>query len=191
MKRLVWAMTITMAMAGAAMLLSACSSGVPLNETPPDDSTGIPPGQGIHVTSGGGDSAPAGQSTVRGVSLNNVSRDNEVVSSNRVVYFDFDSFVIRPEFQILIEAHAKHLKTDKSRQIAIEGHTDERGGREYNLALGQKRAEAVRRALMLQGVSDAQIEAVSFGKERPAMQGGSDQAMAKNRRAEILYVATR
>jgi peptidoglycan-associated lipoprotein len=108
-----------------------------------------------------------------------------------VVYFDFDSFVIRPEFQLLIESHAKYLKADRSRQITIEGHTDERGGREYNLALGQKRAEAVRRSLMLQGVSDNQIEPVSFGEERPAASGNSESAMAKNRRAEIIYVTTR
>jgi peptidoglycan-associated lipoprotein len=69
----------------------------------------------------------------------------------------------------------------------LEGHTDERGGREYNLALGQKRAEAVRRALVLQGVSESQVEAVSFGKEKPAVVGNSDAAMEKNRRAEISY----
>ena len=128
---------------------------------------------------------------MQGVALNNTTREPATASSNRVVYFDFDSFVIRPEFQLLIETHGKYLKADKSRQITIEGHTDERGGREYNLALGQKRAEAVRRSLMLQGVSDNQIEAVSFGKERPAVPGDSEQAMAKNRRAEIIYATTR
>lgn len=184
MKRLVWAMA-------GVVLLGACSSGVPLTEPPSEDKLGVTPGQGIHVTTGGADATGAGQSAVRGVSLNNVSRDMAAVSSNRLVYFDFDSFVIRPEFQILIETHAKYLKADKTRQISIEGHTDERGGREYNLALGQKRSEAVRRALMLQGVADAQIEAVSFGEERPAVQGDSEQAMAKNRRAEIVYVTTR
>jgi peptidoglycan-associated lipoprotein len=101
------------------------------------------------------------------------------------VYFDFDSYSIRPEFQTVIEAHARVLKADKAKKASIQGHTDERGGREYNLALGQKRAEAVRRALSLSGVSDAQMEAVSFGKEKPAMLGGSDAAMEKNRRAEI------
>lgn len=184
MKRLVWAMA-------GAVLLSACSSGVPLTEKSADDQSGIPAGQGIHVTTGGADSSAAGQSTVQGVALNNTTREPATASSNRVVYFDFDSFVIRPEFQLLIETHGKYLKADKSRQITIEGHTDERGGREYNLALGQKRAEAVRRSLMLQGVSDNQIEAVSFGKERPAVPGDSEQAMAKNRRAEIVYTTTR
>jgi len=107
--------------------------------------------------------------------------------ANRVVYFDYDSFAIRPEFQSVIETHAKIIKVDKSKKVAIEGHTDERGGREYNLALGQKRAEAVRRALVLLGVSENQVEAVSFGKEKPAVLGSTEAAMEKNRRAEISY----
>lgn len=108
-----------------------------------------------------------------------------LVGGGRIVYFDYDSFAVRPEFQAIIEAHARVLKADKSKKASIEGHTDERGGREYNLALGQKRAEAVRKALSLLGVMDAQMEAVSFGKEKPAVLGGLDAAMEKNRRAEI------
>jgi peptidoglycan-associated lipoprotein len=104
-----------------------------------------------------------------------------------VVYFDYDSFAIRPEFQSVIEAHARLLKGEKTRKVVIGGHTDERGGREYNLALGQKRAEAVRQALSLQGVSESQLEAVSFGKEKPADSGTSEAALSKNRRAEISY----
>jgi peptidoglycan-associated lipoprotein len=95
--------------------------------------------------------------------------------------------VVKPEFQGAIEAHAKFLTANKARKMAIEGHTDERGGREYTLALGQRRAEAVRRALGLLGVSDAQVEAVSFGKEKPAVPGSDEEAMAKNRRAELNY----
>jgi peptidoglycan-associated lipoprotein len=105
----------------------------------------------------------------------------------RVIYFDYDSFTIKPEFQGAIEAHAKFLATNKTRRLAIEGHTDERGGREYNLALGQKRAEAVRRGLGLLGVTDAQVEAVSFGKEKPAAMGSNEEAFAQNRRAELSY----
>jgi peptidoglycan-associated lipoprotein len=108
-------------------------------------------------------------------------------TANRTVYFDYDSYAIRPEFQALIETHAKIIKADKNKKVAIEGHTDERGGREYNLALGQKRAEAVRRALGLLGVSENQMEAVSFGKEKPAVLGSTEAAMEKNRRAEISY----
>lgn len=105
----------------------------------------------------------------------------------RVVYFDYDSYVIKPEAQSLIEAHARFIKAGAARKAVIEGHTDERGGREYNLALGQRRAEAVRRALGLLGVSDNQIEAVSFGEEKPAVQGYGEDAYSKNRRAEISY----
>ena len=86
-----------------------------------------------------------------------------------------------------MDVHAKYLTANKGRKMAIEGHTDERGGREYNLALGQKRAEAVRRALGLLGVTDSQVEAVSFGKEKPAASGFDESSMAKNRRAEINY----
>ena len=105
----------------------------------------------------------------------------------RIVYFDYDSYVIKPEFQSLIEAHARFLKANSGRRVAIEGHTDERGGREYNLALGQRRSEAVRRALGLLGVPDNQVEAVSFGKEKPAAPGSDEAAWAQNRRAEIVY----
>jgi peptidoglycan-associated lipoprotein len=87
----------------------------------------------------------------------------------------------------MIETHARYLRANPDRKAVIEGHTDETGGREYNLALGQKRAEAVRRALALLGVSDAQIEAVSYGKEKPAVLGSDEAALAKNRRAEIIY----
>jgi peptidoglycan-associated lipoprotein len=106
---------------------------------------------------------------------------------SRLVYFDYDSYVIKPEFQPVIEAHARFLKANTARKVVIEGHTDERGGREYNLALGQRRSEAVRRALNLLGVPDSQVEAVSFGKEKPAVPGGDEAAWAKNRRAEIAY----
>ena len=92
-----------------------------------------------------------------------------------------------PEFQSVIEGHARFLKSNATRRVVIEGHTDERGGREYNLALGQRRSEAVRRALGLLGVNDAQVEAVSFGEEKPALPGSDDAAWAQNRRAEIAY----
>ncbi|MFO0444337.1 MAG: peptidoglycan-associated lipoprotein Pal, partial [Betaproteobacteria bacterium] len=105
--------------------------------------------------------------------------------AERVVYFDFDSFAIRDDFKALIEGHARVLAREGDRRMTIEGHTDERGGREYNLALGQKRAEAVVRSLVLLGVSERQLEAVSFGKERPAAQGSDESAWARNRRAEL------
>jgi peptidoglycan-associated lipoprotein len=104
-----------------------------------------------------------------------------------VVYFDFDSFELKPEGVAVVDAHARFLNTNKGRALVVEGHADERGGREYNLALGQKRAEAVRRRLALQGVPDGQVEAVSFGEEKPAVAGADEAAHDKNRRAEIKY----
>ena len=112
---------------------------------------------------------------------------NAPVGIARIVYFDFDSFVVKPEYQSVLEGHARYLKASSARKVMIEGHTDERGGREYNLALGQKRAEAVRRSLALLGVADAQMEAVSFGKEKPAAQGHGEDAHSQNRRAELSY----
>jgi peptidoglycan-associated lipoprotein len=106
---------------------------------------------------------------------------------SRIVYFDYDSYVLKSEFQSLIEAHARFLKANDRHRISIEGHTDERGGREYNLALGQRRSEAVRRALDLLGIRDSRIEAISFGEEKPALPGHEEAAWSRNRRAEIVY----
>ena len=105
--------------------------------------------------------------------------------AQRIVYFDFDSFVVKDEFRPMLEAHAKVLSANRGKRMVLEGHTDERGGREYNLALGQKRADAVLRTLVLLGVQDAQLEAVSFGEERPAVPGSDEAAWAKNRRVEL------
>jgi len=95
--------------------------------------------------------------------------------------------VVKSEFQSAIEAHAQFLKANPKAKVSLEGHTDERGGREYNLALGQKRADAVRQSLSLLGVQESQVESVSFGKEKPAAQGSDESAFAKNRRAEFFY----
>ncbi|MEY4979741.1 MAG: peptidoglycan-associated lipoprotein Pal [Pseudomonadota bacterium] len=105
----------------------------------------------------------------------------------RVVYFDFDSTLVREEFRPVLEAHAQYLRADSRRQVGLEGHADERGSREYNLALGQRRSESVRRSLSLLGVADSQMEAVSFGEEKPAMAGQDEAAYAKNRRVEFTY----
>ena len=110
-----------------------------------------------------------------------------LATRERIVYFDFDSFVIRPEARPTIEAHGRRLRADAKLHVALEGHTDDRGGREYNLGLGQKRADAVRKALSLMGVADSQMEAVSFGKEKPAVPGNTEAAMQENRRVEINY----
>ena len=107
------------------------------------------------------------------------------VGAGSVVYFDFDSSEIRPEFAGVVSAQAQRLAANPSLRVRLEGHTDERGSREYNIALGERRAQAVRRALMMQGVADAQLTTVSYGEERPAMEGAEEAAYAQNRRVEF------
>jgi peptidoglycan-associated lipoprotein len=107
--------------------------------------------------------------------------------SKRVVYFDFDSADIRADSQTVVGAHARYLAANASQKIRLEGHADERGSREYNIGLGERRSQSVRRALLLQGVAEVQIATVSYGEERPAEAGSSEQAYAANRRVEIVY----
>ena len=166
-------------LAAVAVFVAGCSS-VPLDSPPVEDrSSGGAAGGSSVVTPASTSAGTVDDSATRGVAI--------PAFEARVVYFDYDSFVIKPEFQALIEANAKVIKASAGRKIVLEGHADERGGREYNLALGQKRAEAVRRALNLLGVADSQLEAVSFGKEKPAVQGTGEAVWAKNRRVEISY----
>ena len=173
----------------AAVWLAGCSSAVKLDEapvetrTPSANATGATTGGGA-TTSGGAAGSGAGQSTVAPVDLTRTATI-AAASAGRVVYFDFDSFIVRDEFRGLIDAHARALAASQGRRMLIEGHTDERGGREYNLALGQKRAQAVAQSMKLLGAGDAQVEPVSFGKERPAADGHDEAAWAKNRRAEL------
>ena len=155
---------LSIAMAVLA-LVAGCSSGVDLDNVPVEDKNGAPLSTGAN----GANAGNTGQSGVRGVDLSQSGADAAgPVGVSRIVYFDYDSYVIKQDYQSLIDAHARFMKSGNARKVVIEGHTDERGGREYNLALGQKRAEAVRRSLGLLGVPDGQIEAVSFGKEKPA-----------------------
>lgn len=167
--------------ASMAVLLGACSS-TKLDNVPVEDKSGS-----IVSQPGGPGTGNAGERVVTAVTPGVPDKDKLPDVASRVVYFDYDSYAIRSDYQALIETNAKLLKADKSKKVAIEGHTDERGGREYNLALGQKRAESVKRAMGLQGVTESQLEAVSFGKEKPAVMGSTEDAMAKNRRAEISY----
>ena len=170
-----------------AASLGACSS-VKLDDVAVEDRNAAPVTGGVGGAGGGqGSTGAVDPRGVSGVQVGQNQVGQPPVGVSRVVYFDYDSFAIKPEFAAMLEAHARHLKADNRRRVALEGHTDERGGREYNLALGQKRAEAVRRALGLLGVNDAQLEAVSFGKEKPAEAGSDEAAYAKNRRVEITY----
>ena len=109
--------------------------------------------------------------------------------AKRTVYFDFDSSEIKGDGTDIVAAHAKYLAANHATRVRLEGHTDERGSREYNIGLGERRAQAVRRALLLQGAADTQISTVSYGEERPAVAGHDESAWAKNRRVEIVYLA--
>lgn len=133
-----------------------------------------------------GDGVPA----IVGVSPEKAAllRDPASTLSKRVIYFDFDSDAIREEFRPLIEAHAGFLKENGGARIILQGHTDERGSRDYNLALGQRRAESVRQALNLMGVQAEQVETVSLGEEKPIQEGHEEAAWQQNRRAEIHYL---
>jgi peptidoglycan-associated lipoprotein len=166
----------------ASALVAGCSS-VKLDDKPVEVKTATP--KPVDPNAGGADAGKASQSAVTTVEAGN-NRAAQDTNIPRVVYFDFDSFVVKDEFRPTIDANAKVLSGDRKRKVAVEGHTDERGGSEYNLALGQKRAEAVAKSLTLLGADDKQVEAVSFGKERPAAQGNDEAAWAKNRRAEIV-----
>ncbi|CAG9169475.1 peptidoglycan-associated lipoprotein Pal [Cupriavidus pampae] len=166
-------MTKTLAIA-ALLALGACSSGVKLDDA---------------AKSGAGTGAPAADG--RAVQPVDVSRDplNDPNGplAKRSVYFDFDSYSVKADYQSTLSAHAQYLNANKSRKVLIQGNTDERGTSEYNLALGQKRAEAVRRSLNSLGVADSQLEAVSLGKEKPKALGHDEAAWAENRRADIVY----
>jgi len=113
--------------------------------------------------------------------------DPNGVLAKRSVYFDFDSYAVKDEYNSLLSAHAKYLSSHTARKILVQGNTDERGGREYNLALGQKRAVAVTKSLSALGVAGSQVEAVSLGKEKPKAAGHDEAAWAQNRRADIVY----
>lgn len=168
---------------GVVTMLAGCGSSVKLDGAPVEDKAGT----AVTSLATDGNGSAVGKGGVTPVDISKSSLQGAMPAGPQIVFFDYDSFVIKPEFQSVIANHARFIAAVKGRKVSIEGHTDERGGREYNLALGQKRAEAVRKALGLLGVNDSQIEAVSFGKEKPAAMGSDDSAMAKNRRAEITY----
>lgn len=167
---------------GLVAVLAACGSGVKLDDVPVEDRKGTAAGAGA----GGGQSGAVDPRGVSGVAVNG-SDAAQPGAMSRIVYFDYDSFEVKGEFAATLEANARYLNANRTRRVNLEGHTDERGGREYNLALGQKRSEAVRRALALLGVTEAQMEAVSFGEEKPAQAGFDETAFGKNRRVELTY----
>ena len=137
------------------------------------------------TTSGTTTSGISGASTGAGGA--NPLKDPNNILSKRSIYFEFDSFVVEDKYKAQIDAHAKYLSGNRSAKVTLQGHTDERGSREYNIALGQKRAEAVKRAMTLMGVQEVLIETVSYGKEKPKREGHDEAAWAENRRVDIVY----
>lgn len=164
----------------AAAALAGCGSTVKLDDPAPVETRPVTPTVAVAPVVS---TAGMAESKIATVDLG--AQLTEAVKNQRVVYFDFDSDVVKDEFRGLIDAHAKRLNNDRKVSLMLEGHTDERGGREYNLALGQRRAESVAKSLTLLGTQASQVEAVSFGKERPAVQGGDEAAWSKNRRVEL------
>ncbi len=175
-----------------ALTLSACGTTGGTQATVEDrtgdtaGTTGTASGTQGTETTGVGGSAVAG-SAMGGQYAGDPRKDPANVLSKRSVFFDFDRFVVKDEYRPMLEAHAGYLKSKQDARVTLEGNADERGSREYNLALGQKRAEAVRKALAVLGVSDAQMEAISFGEEKPRNLGQTEEAYAENRRTDLVY----
>jgi peptidoglycan-associated lipoprotein len=161
----------------SAAVLSACSSPAKLTETP------------VVERSPAAATAPADPRQVGTVNTasSDPLNDPQGVLAKRSVYFDFDSYAVRDSETSVVQNHAQYLTKNKARTVLIQGNTDDRGGAEYNLALGQKRAEAVRKSMVLLGVAESQMEAVSLGKEKPKAQGSDEAAWAENRRTDIVY----
>jgi peptidoglycan-associated lipoprotein len=166
-----------MLIVASGLVLAACGNK-PLPEAQPtSEQVGSP------TSSEGANSSSSSSSTL--------SPEQQAMEAAKavgvIVYFDYDRAEIKPEYVPIVAAHAKFLNGSPQRKVRLEGHSDERGSREYNIGLGERRAQAVRRALMLQGVNESQITTVSYGEERPAVQGGDEAAYAKNRRVELVY----
>ena len=169
----------------AALALAACSTtpkqegGAPVDERTPGATT---PGA---ATSGAGTGSVAGTAN-QGAGTNPL-KDPGSILSKRSVYFDFDAYAIKDDYKSLLEAHARYLQANRNARMTVEGNTDERGSREYNIALGQRRADAAKRMMLLSGATEAQIDTVSFGKEKPRNAGHDESAWAENRRDDIGY----
>ena len=163
--------------AAAALALSACHR----SDTVADTGT-----TGTEVPSGAGANT-VGQGDGGGITVTAEERARLELMRQLVVYFDYDQADIKPEFNAMLEAHARFLAGNPNAQVRLEGNTDERGSREYNIGLGERRAQAVRRVLLLQGATATQVSTVSYGEERPAATGSDEESWRLNRRVELVY----
>lgn len=143
----------------------------------------------------GGDGSAYENSGARSRSLQGLGYDSseltnpQSILSKRSIYFAYDSFMVEPEFQPVVEAHVRYLMAHPDARVILQGNTDDRGSREYNIALGARRAEAVKQVMVVLGVPAGQIETVSFGKEKPKAHGDDEASRAENRRVDIVYMS--
>jgi peptidoglycan-associated lipoprotein len=165
--------------------LAGCKSTDTQNAAPIDDK-----GTGASATPDSTTTKAVGGSAVTGTAGAMAPHKDpaNMLSQKRSIYFDYDQFVIKDEFKATVEGHAKYVQGNRTLRIILQGNTDERGTREYNIALGQKRADAVKKLMMLLGANEIQIETVSFGKEKPRREGHDEASWAENRRVDIVYV---
>lgn len=170
----------------ASAVLVGCSS-TPVAQAPANPAAATAAPTPVTAPSTATAPSPVASSTVATEALPQHLDPKSLISAERSVYFDFDVFAIKSEYSGLIERHGKYLASQPALSIKIEGNADERGSSEYNLALGQKRAQVVLRALKIYGVKDSQMEAVSWGKEHPKSTGHDEAAWADNRRADLVY----
>ncbi|MFO1311002.1 MAG: peptidoglycan-associated lipoprotein Pal [Burkholderiales bacterium] len=172
-----------------AIVLAGCQSA-PTTAPVEDKSSTTDPaaaaGTSGATTSGTQAGGVTGSTTGSSAGANPLKDPNNILSK-RSVYFEFDSFTVSDQYKPIVEAHAKYLQANKNARVSLQGHADERGSREYNIALGQKRADAVKRMMTVMGVQETIVETVSFGEEKPRNPGHDEAAWAENRRVDIIY----
>ena len=150
-------------------------------------STGTDQKAGVEDKSAGQKSGASTSGAQQGSMAANPLKDPNNILSKRSVYFDFDSSAVADEYKPMLQAHAKYLSQNAGAKVTLQGNTDERGSREYNIALGQHRADSVKKIMSVMGVSEKQMESVSLGEEKPKAEGHDESAWKQNRRADIVY----
>jgi len=203
MNKIIWPILLVLALSGCSSTSDTQATVEDRTATKPvtttDATSGKSDGSGKAAGSSGAQTTPLDGAGVKGSSLDgkqigegsNYSgdprKDPASPLATREIFFDYDSYVVKEEYRPMLEAHAAYLMSHRDARLILQGHADQRGSREYNLALAQKRAEAVRKALAVMGVSDGQMEAVSFGEEKLRNEGLTDEAHAENRRVDVVY----
>jgi len=203
MNKIIWPILLVLALSGCSSTSDTEATVEDRTATKPvtttDATSGKTDGSGKAAGSSGAQTTPLDGAGVKGSSLDgkqigegsNYSgdprKDPASPLATREIFFDYDSYVVKDEYRPMLEAHAAYLMSHRDARLILQGHADQRGSREYNLALAQKRAEAVRKALAVMGVSDGQMEAVSFGEEKLRNEGLTEDAHAENRRVDVVY----